>query len=332
MGSRTASSSGAVLAIVVAALVAGSAARAATFSACLVMDAGAGSAAVDRLAYAGLLAAERAGVRGRVLRPTSPGEYRARLDSCAHDGAGLTIGIGTAMQNAVDAAATADPGRRFAIVGVDVRSLTHRPPNVVGLLFKDQEAGYLVGYAAGLWTKLKGGQAVGSVAAIRTPPVDRYVAGFQFGATTADPGVKTLSDYSDNPYDPSACRRKALQQISHGAAVVFDVADRCGMGTLAAARDHGIFAISVDADRSRLGPSVMTVALEHVDVAVRSAVLSAAAGRLRAGGNDVFGAGRGGVGYGTWSPRVPVAIRTAVARQLALLAAGRIHGIPTTPS
>lgn len=330
MGSRTASSSGAVLALAVATLVAGAAAHAATFSACLVMSVGDGT--VDRLAYAGLLAAERAGVRGRVLRPASAGEYRARLGSCARDGAGLTIGIGTAMQNAFDAAATADPTHRFAIVDVDVRSLTHRPPNAVGLLFKDQEAGYLVGYAAGLWTKLRHGEAVGSVAAIRTPPVDRYVAGFQFGATAADPGVKTLSDYSNNPYDGAACKRKALQQISQGAVVVFDVAGRCGLGTLAAARTHGIFAIGVDADRSRLGPSVMTVALEHVDVAVRSAVLSAAAGRLRAGANDIFGAERGGVGYGTWSPRVPQTIRTAVARQLALLVAGRIHGIPTTPS
>jgi len=175
------------------------------------MDVGAVDATVDRLAYAGFLAAERDGVRGRVVRPASAREYIDRLESCARDGAGLTIGIGRAMENAVDAAAVAQPGRRFAIVGVDVRSLLHRPPNVVGLLFKDQEAGYLVGYAAGLWTRLQHGKAVGSVAAISDPPVDSYLAGFQFGATAADPGVKTLNDFTDDPFDRSACRKKALR-------------------------------------------------------------------------------------------------------------------------
>jgi len=112
--------------------------------------------------------------------------------------------------------------------------------------------------------------------------------------------------------------------------VVFDVAGRCGAGVLEAVREHGIFGIAVDTDRSRLGPSVMTVALEHVDVAVRSAVTAAASGLLRSGTNDVFGAERGGVGYGTWSPRVPGSIQAAVARRRALLVSGHIHGIPTT--
>ena len=330
MGSRTASSSLATLALLVATLAVGGSARATPFSACLVMDAGAADATVDQLAYAGFLAAERDGVRGRVLRPASAGEYIGKLESCARDGAGLTIAIGRAMENAVDSAAVAQPGHLFAIVGVDVRSLLHRPPNVAGLLFKDQQAGYLVGYAAGLWTKLRQGKAVGSVAAISDPPVDRYLAGFRFGATAADPGVKTLNDFTDDPFDRSACRQKALRQIAEGAEVVFDVAGRCGAGTLEAARVHGIFAIAVDTDRGRLGPSVMTVALEHVDVAVRWAVLAAESGRLRSGTNDVFGAERGGVGYGTWSPRVPASIRAAVARRLSLLAAGRIRGIPTT--
>ena len=56
--------------------------------------------------------------------------------------------------------------------------MKHKPKNVEGLLFKEQEAGYLVGYAAGLWAKSQGGTAVGSVGGLKIPPVDRYIAGY----------------------------------------------------------------------------------------------------------------------------------------------------------
>ena len=67
-----------------------------------------------------------------------------------------------------------------------------------GLLFREQEAGYLVGYAAGMWAKTHNGKAVGSVGGLKIPPVDRYIAGFQYGAKKADPGIKTLNSYSND--------------------------------------------------------------------------------------------------------------------------------------
>ena len=100
------------------------------------------------------------------------------------------------MTDAMDAVATSFPKSKFAIVDVDVSTLKHKPKNVEGLLFREQQAGYLVGYAAGLWTKQHGGAAVGSVGGIKIPPVDRYIAGFQYGAKKADPGIKTLNAYS----------------------------------------------------------------------------------------------------------------------------------------
>ena len=56
-----------------------------------------------------------------------------------------------------------------------------KPANVRGLLFKEQEAGYLVGYLAGLLVAESGGanQTISSVGGQKIPPVDRYIAGFQ---------------------------------------------------------------------------------------------------------------------------------------------------------
>jgi basic membrane protein A len=230
----------------------------------------------------------------------------------------------------MDAIASSYPKSKFAIVDVDVTSMKHKPKNVEGLLFKEQEAGYLVGYAAGLWAKSKGGTAVGSVGGLKIPPVDRYIAGYQFGAKKADPGIQTLNDYSQDFVVQAKCKEKALNQIAQGSVVEFQVAGQCGLGVLDAARSKAIFGIGVDADQGYLGQHVMTSALKKVDVSVASAIAAAKAGKLKGGKDVTFDAKVNGVGYGSWSKRTPASIKAAVAAQFALLKAGKVKGIPAT--
>ena len=100
------------------------------------------------------------------------------------------IGVGFTEIDAMKAVAKQFPKTHFAIVDVsnaDEGGLK----NVEGLLFKEQEAGYLAGYAAGLAAKERGGKAVSSVGGQKQPPVDRYIAGFQAGAK---PPFPALSD------------------------------------------------------------------------------------------------------------------------------------------
>jgi basic membrane protein A len=208
--------------------------------------------------------------------------------------------------------------------------MKHKPKNVQGLLFKEQEAGYLVGYAAGLWAKSQNATAVGSVGGLKIPPVDRYIAGFQFGAKKADPGIQTLNDYSQDFVAQAKCKEKALNQIAQGSDVEFQVAGQCGLGVLDAAHSKNIFGVGVDADQGYLGNWVMTSALKKVDVAVLSAIKAAKAGSLKGGKNVVFGASVNGVGYGKWSSKVPASIKAAVAAQFKLLKAGKVKGIPAT--
>jgi basic membrane protein A len=327
----------AVVTVLLASLVAAvrgssaTAAHKATFSACLVTDIGGlNDKSFNHLAYVGLLKAEKAGIKGRVIQSKSAADYIPNLKACVQSGAGVTIGVGFLMADAMDAVASAFKTNKFAIVDVDVTGLKHRPKNVEGLLFKEQEAGYLVGYAAGLWAKQHQATAVGSVGGQKIPPVDRYIAGFQFAAKKADPGIKTLNDYSQDFVAQAKCKEKALNQIAQGSDVEFQVAGQCGLGVLDAAHEKGIFGIGVDADQGYLGSWVMTSALKKVDVAVHSAILAAKANKLKKGVNVVFGASVNGVGYGKWSPKVPASIKSAVAAQYRLLKAGKITGIPAT--
>jgi basic membrane protein A len=308
-----------------------SAAHKAGFSACLVTDIGGlNDKSFNHLAYVGLQHAQRAGIKGRVIQSHSDADYIPNLKACVQSGADITIGVGFLMDSAMDVIATAFPNNKFAIVDDDVTFMKHRPKNVEGLLFREQEAGYLVGYAAGLWAKSHNGKAVGSVGGLKIPPVDRYIAGFQFGAKKADPGIKTLNDYSNNFVTQAKCKEKALNQISQGSVVEFQVAGQCGLGVLDASHAKGIFGIGVDADQGYLGSWVMTSALKRVDVSVYNAIQAANHGTLKGGGNKQFSATIGGVGYGKWSSKVPASIKNAVAAQYAKLKAGKIKGIPST--
>ena len=308
-----------------------SAASKAQFSACLVTDIGGlNDKSFNHLAFVGLQQAEKTGVKGRVIQSGSNSDYIPNLTACARSGAGITIGVGFLMADAMDAVATAFPKNKFAIVDVDATTLKHKPKNVQGLLFKEQEAGYLVGYAAGLWAKQKGATAVGSVGGLKIPPVDRYIAGFQYGAKKADPGITTLNDYSNNFTATAKCKEKALNQIAQGSVVEFQVAGQCGLGVLDAAREKGVFGVGVDADQWYLGTHVMTSALKRVDVAVADAIKNAKSGKLTGGKNTIYGASVNGVGYGRVSVKVPAKIKSALAAQYALLKAGKIKGIPST--
>jgi basic membrane protein A and related proteins len=308
-----------------------SAAHSAAFSACLVTDIGGlNDKSFNHLAYVGLLNAEKHGIKGRVIQSKSGSDYIPNLKACVASGAGITIGVGFLMTDAMDAIAQSYPSNKFAIVDVDVTGMKGKPKNVSGLLFKEQEAGYLVGYAAGLYVKATGGTAVGSVGGLKIPPVDRYIAGYQFGAKKADPGIKVFNDYSNDFVKQAICKEKALNQIAQGSTVEFQVAGQCGLGVLDAAKEKKVFGIGVDADQGYLGTQVMTSALKKVDVAVFSAISKAQAHTLAGGKNSIFDAKVNGVGYGKWSPKVSAKIKSAVAAQFVLLKAGKVKGIPAT--
>src|SRR6185436_18939641 len=117
------------------------------------------------------------------------------------------------------------PTTKFAIIDSSAAGMKSKPTNVEGLLFSEQESGYLVGYMAGLYVKDKGGdQVISSVGGQKIPPVDHYIAGYQAGAKAANPDIKTLNGYSEDFVDQAKCKEITLNQIAQGSQVVFQVA------------------------------------------------------------------------------------------------------------
>ena len=284
----------------------------------------------NHLSYVGLQRAQsELGIQQRVFQAHSTQEYVPNLSTFARQGYDLTIGVGFTEATAIDTAATTFPNSKFAIVDVDQTEEPHKPKNLLGLLFREQETGYLVGYLAGLEEKRRPGpDVIGSVGGQKQPPVDRFIAGYQAGAKAADPGIKLLNAYSEDFSDQAKCKQVALNQIEQGAGVIFQVAGGCGLGALDAAKEKGVWGIGVDADQSFLGPHILTSAVKRVDTAVFLAIKSVVDGTFK-GGNMSFGLKQNGVGIGKISPKVPQAEVAKVNQIRADIISGKIKNIST---
>jgi basic membrane protein A len=310
------------------------AAPAKTFKVGLVTDVGGlHDRGFNQLSYAGLKRAQaKLGVQGRVLLSKANADYIPNLSALAKQGYDLVIAVGFLMTDAVDTVAAQYPNTKFAIIDVDQRSMKHKPKNVEGLLFREQEGGYLIGYLAGLVTKHQGGkQVVGVVGGIAIPPVNRFAGGFKGGARAADPGVKVLVDYSQDFVVQAKCKELALNQIAAGAQVIFADAGACGLGVDDAAKEKGIWALGGDADQSYLGPHMLSSELKKVDVAVYATINSLVHNRFKPNGNATFTTANGGIGIGKISPKVPRSIVTQVLAVKKKMAEGKIQHIPTAP-
>jgi basic membrane protein A and related proteins len=254
------------------------------------------------LANKGLEDAEsELGAQGRVLLSKSNADYVPNLSTLGQQQYNMIVSVGFRMGDATNTVAGKFPNSNFAIVDFSATALKDKPKNVQGLLFKEQEAGYLVGYLAGLWAKDNNAKAISSVGGEKIPPVDHYIAGYQAGAKAANPGIQVLNGYSQDFVDQAKCKEIALNQIAQGSKVVFQVAGQCGLGALDAAKEKNAQGIGVDADQAYLGPHILTSALKKVDVAVFDAIKRDQAGKFKGGTDVIATVKNGGVGIGKLS-------------------------------
>ena len=282
------------------------------------------------LANKGLEDAEsKLGTQGRVLISKSNGDYVPNLSTLAQQQFELVVPVGFLMADATNTVASKFANVKFAIVDFPASGLKDKPANVQGLLFKEQEAGYLAGYLAALWAKDNGAKAISTVGGQKIPPVDHYIAGYQAGAKAAFPGIKTLNAYSQDFVDQAKCKEIALDQIAQGSKVVFQVAGQCGLGALDAAKEKGVQGIGVDADQAYLGDHILTSALKKVDVAVYGAIKRAQDGTFKGGTDVIATVENGGVGIGKVGP-AGEKYADQVKEVQDKIAAGEIKDIPDT--
>ena len=218
----------------------------------------------------------------------------------------LVVTFGQYFEPAFQSVVRRHPDVPFALMDASRTVLPGRPPNAQGVVFRTSEGAYLAGWLAGkLERRRPGRDVVGVVGGVKVPPVEDFVVGFAAGARHAAPGVEVLVDYSNDFIDRSRCGALARRQIARGAGTIFNVAGACGLGTLAATADAGVWGVGVDSDQSFLGPHVLTSVLKRYDAGFIALFRQVKAGKIRTGTDTVLTMRDGAVGLGRISAKVP---------------------------
>ncbi|HNP87249.1 MAG TPA: BMP family ABC transporter substrate-binding protein [Kouleothrix sp.] len=245
-------------------------------------------------AWAGVqMAAKELGVEPKVIETTDPNDYEKNINQFISEGYNVIVTVGFALADATNAAAKANPEVKF--IGVD-QFQGDTIPNVAGLVFNEDQAGYLAGYLAASMSKSgKIGAILGTDA---VPPVWRFGEGYRAGAKAAKPDINVQIVYHNDVgfdktfSDPEWGKATALSMIDKGVDVVFGAGGRTGNGALLAAaerKDKGVLAIGVDTDQYLTVPEAQAVLLSSafkiLDKGTADLILQASKGTLKGGNN-----------------------------------------------
>lgn len=276
------------------------------------------------------------GFKKEVIESKSESDYVHNLSGAAQT-SDLTIGVGFLMATAVDTVAKQYPNKQFALIDACPADANGNcdtsVKNVAPLFFKEQQAGCLVGVASGEIEKLGkskmpnllGSNTVAVVGGQSIPPVNRYIAGYQYCAKQVDPNITVKINYSNSFVDTAKCQDIANSDIeaSH-ADIIFQVAGNCGNGALQAAKAKGVYSIGVDSDQSNVNDSVITSAIKKVDVAVYTTIKALESGSFTTS-PPTFDLQQEGVGYAPFSSAVPAEVKTAVDSYADKIKAGSVQ-------
>lgn len=233
-------------------------------------------------------AGEELGVTVNYLESATDADYQPNMETFVDEDYDLIISVGYMLADATREAAEANPDTKFAII--DDASIDL--PNVTSLMFKAEQASYLVGYVAGLTTKTNN---IGFVVGMTNETMNQFGYGYCAGAIDANPDI-TVQQFNANSFADSATgKTMANTAITNGADIVFQAAGATGLGVIEACQEAGVYAIGVDSDQSSIAPkTVLTSAMKRVDNAVYDAVQELIDDKLE-GGVQTFDLAAGGV-------------------------------------
>ena len=228
-------------------------------------------------------------------------DYQPNLQLVVDQGATLIVGVGFALENAVEAVAKQNPDAKFLLIDspiLDAKGAPQALPNVRTVVFKEQEGSFLVGALAGLVAKEK----IGFVGGMEIPLIKKFEAGFRAGVKTTNPKAQVLVQYTGTFDNVQHGKQAAADLVAKGCEVVFHAAGSDGSGVIQAVKEaraggKPVFVIGVDSDQSHLAPeAVLTSMVKRVDLAVWQAIKDLEGAKFSAG-DSVMGLKEGGVTF-----------------------------------
>ncbi|MCR5641342.1 MAG: BMP family ABC transporter substrate-binding protein [Lachnospiraceae bacterium] len=233
----------------------------------------------NQSAWEGLQRAnEDLGIEVNYLESKTDSDYTPNIEQFMDEEYDLIICVGYMLADATRTAAEANPDQKFAII--DDASCSDLD-NVSCLMFKQEQASYLVGYVAGLTTE---SNKVGFVLGMENETMNQFGYGFCAGVKDANADAEILQANANSFADSATGKSNANTMITNGADVIFHAAGATGLGVIEACQEAGIKAIGVDSDQSSIAPdTIITSAMKRVDNAVYDAAKSIVEGSYTAG-------------------------------------------------
>ncbi len=238
------------------------------------------------------------------------------------------VTVGYALGTATAEVAAANPSVKF--IGVDQFQATVTN-NVIGLIFHEDQSGFLAGALAAQMSKT--GTIAGVYGTNLVPPVVAFKVGYQNGAKYINPNINIISTYHPGGLDvaftdPEWGATTAAQAISQGADVVFGAGGKTGNGALIEVASHtGLYCIGVDSDQwetvPEAHPCLLSSAMKLITPSVVSLIKDAQNGTWTAG--NFYGAA-GLASYHDFDSKIPADVKS----KIDTIAAGLKDGSITT--
>ena len=192
-----------------------------------------------------------------------------QMDNAVKDGAKVVVMAGYLFAAALAEAQAKYPDVSFLALDVSTGDLENPAANTALITYKEEQAGYLAGYAA----VTDGYKELGFLGGMAVPAVIRYGYGFVQGAEQAakDAGVSDVHIkywYSGSFVANDDIKAKMDSWYSEGTEVVFACGGSICNSCLAAAQANNGKMIGVDVDQSNLDPCVITSAMKALSNSV----------------------------------------------------------------
>ena len=207
--------------------------------------------------------------------------YLAAIQLAVDGGAKVVVCPGYLFEAAVYSAQTQFPDVKFILLDGE----PHTPDyatyetknNVACVMYAEEEAGFLAGYAAvkdGMTTLgFEGGMAVPAVVAFGYG----YLQGIEAAAADlglADGSVKVFYHYTGDFAETDANKATAKGMIQSGAQLIFGCGGSVGKSVFAAAAEGQIKTIGVDVNQKADSDTVITSAMKGLGASVQAVLTS----------------------------------------------------------
>jgi len=245
----------------------------------------------NQSAWEGMMRAKKElGVGVSYQESRQDADFAPNLETMLDSGNDLIFGIGFKLADAVLSEAKQNPRQKYALID---HTFGKMPANMVGVVFRSEEAAFLTGYIAGKMTKTG---KVGFIGGMNVPAVQAFQYGFRAGVKYANPGAEVMEQYAESFTDAAKGKAIANRMYQQGADIIIEAAGGVADGVIEAAREQNRKVIATDRDQNYLAPNhVISSAMKRVDNAVFNIIRDLKNGQFKGGSTIVQGLKEGGV-------------------------------------